>query len=439
MVQINRKSFVLVPQHFGSMVFDRSTSRYMPFDHGATKLLRQAISVPFTQQISEQSDRDCQTELINFYESLSRKHFFDVNDRFHAEELELEPPSDHLAGPLALHLEIIGACNLTCKHCFAGALPRNQSPLLLSEMDSLFAELAAIGSFRLGLTGGEPLMRNDLFDILDSATDNGLHPCLTTNGLLIDRSTAIELGKRELVWLNVSLEGATAESNDTIRGEGVFDQVIERLRILSDHARFTLAFTLTSLNFDEADRCAELAQRVGASAAVFRPLYPVGVAADHDELMPKYRQYIDALSKLGSIEAGNDLHPIDAFSPQVREDSRSKVVTNNGCGAANLIASVSVQGDVNPCSFLGSGYDAGNLRNSSFREIWNQSEGFTGMRSWSKQSECGTCEKGEFAGGCRARAQYYNGHANAADPWHDEWKSGLVQLHPMSNWEMQRD
>ncbi len=215
--------------------------------------------------------------------------------------------------------------------------------------------------------------------------------------------------------------------------------MLEKLKLLRKHAKFTLAFTLTSMNVSEAEQCAVLARTVGASAAVFRPLYPVGVAANYPELMPKYAEYVQALEQIGSLEIGEDLHAIDSFSPQVREDSRAKVVTNNGCGAANLIASVSVQGDVNPCSFLGSGFDAGNLRKHSFREIWNASEGFTKMRNWSKQSNCSALGDDEFSGGCRARAQFYSGDANGADPWHREWLAGRVKLHPLSNWEMQSD
>ncbi len=91
-------------------------------------------------------------------------------------------------------------------------------------------------------------MRNDLFEIVDRATAHGLHPCLTTNGLLIDEEIARQFGRRELVWLNVSLDGATAESNDSVRGEGTFDQVLEKLKLLGRHARFTIAFTITSQN-----------------------------------------------------------------------------------------------------------------------------------------------------------------------------------------------
>src|SRR5205807_2391089 len=135
-------------------------------------------------------------------------------------------------------------------------------------------DLVRLGSFRLGLTGGEPLMRKDLLDVLDSATGHGLHPCLTTNALLLTEATARELGKRNLVWLNVSLEGPDAATNDPIRGRGTFNGVVEKLKLLRHHARFTLAFTITRLNADRVRDCARLAYEVGAHTAVFRPLYP---------------------------------------------------------------------------------------------------------------------------------------------------------------------
>src|SRR5262249_52840115 len=161
-----------------------------------------------------------------------------LDGRLSADILDVEPPDDHLVGPLAVHLEVIGACNLTCSHCFAGKLPRNHDPLSVAEMDGLFADLAGLGSVRLGVTGGGPLLRKDLFDILDSATARGLHPCLTTNALLLDEGIVREFGKRDLVWLNVSLEGPDPETNDAIRGPGTFAAVIEKLKLLRRHARF---------------------------------------------------------------------------------------------------------------------------------------------------------------------------------------------------------
>lgn len=409
-------------------------------------MLRESIETPMPSLISSIADSSERIAYAHFYRDFYERGLFDLNGRFDGVELPIKPPTNHLAGPLAVHLEIIGACNLACSHCFAGLLPRNQNPLQVREMETLFRDLAGMGSFRLGLTGGEPLIRKDLFDILDAATDNGLHPCLTTNGLLIDDDIARELGRRDLVWLNVSLDGASAKTNDAIRGHGTFEQVLDRLKVLRRHARFTLAFTITTLNAAEVQRCARVAAEVGADNAVFRPLYPVGTATGHPDLMPEYSQYVAALAELNEIELGDDIHAIDPFSPQSREESRSRVVMNNGCGAANTIASISVQGDVNPCSFLGAEFNCANIRDRSFSEIWNEGHSFVEMRQWSRTSNCDNCDdtrSDQFAGGCRARALVMAGDANARDPWHTEWEAsrnaGSCQPHPLVNIEVHRE
>jgi sulfatase maturation enzyme AslB (radical SAM superfamily) len=222
-----RPPLVLVPQYFGSTVFDRRTSRYLPFDHETTDILRRSIATPIGDLVDGAAPAR-QEALGAFASAFYERGFFTHDLFFDGVALDIAPPADHLTGPLAVHLEIVAACNLTCSHCFAGQLPRREPPLSLPELDALFAALARVGSFRLGLTGGEPLLRKDLFEILDLATSHGLHPCLTTNALLLTEETARKLGERPLVWLNVSLDGATAATNDAVRGPGTFEQVMEK-------------------------------------------------------------------------------------------------------------------------------------------------------------------------------------------------------------------
>ncbi|MFN3649963.1 MAG: radical SAM protein [Armatimonadota bacterium] len=417
-----REPLVVIPQYFGCLVFDRRTSRYVPFDVEATALLLQLRELPVDAVLARTPDADRRGRIIDFFEQFYGLGYFTLEGRLSATVLDLEVPEDHLAGPLSLHLEVVAACNLTCTHCFAGALPRREEPLSLAELDRLFGEMAALGTFRLGLTGGEPLLRKDLLQIIDLALGHGLCPCLTTNGLLLTEELARELGKRELLWLNVSLEGATAETNDRVRGIGTFDRVLERLELLRKHARFTLAFTLMQSNVAEVEACAELAARVGAHTAVFRPLYPVGTAQEHLDLMPTFQQYHDALDRLVALEGreaagGFDLRPIDPFTPQLRQETQSRVHQNFGCGAGNLVCSVSVSGDVNPCSFLGPAFVAANVREQSLAEIWHRSQVFQQMRSLVIDEPAGRDETARFAGGCRARALVLNGSVDAPDPW----------------------
>jgi radical SAM protein with 4Fe4S-binding SPASM domain len=412
-----RAPLVLIPQFFGSLVFDRRTSRYLPFDSESTALLTLLVDVPIQRVLAETADDGLYERCLRFYEHFESLGFFTVDGRFAGSVLTgLDIAEAHLTGPLAVHLEVIAACNLGCTHCFAGALPRTERRLSLTEIDALFAEMAGLGSFRLGLTGGEPLLRKDIFQIIDLALDHGLAPCITTNGLLLTEEIAREFGERGLVWLNVSLEGASAETNDKVRGHGTFDKVMERLAVLREHSRFTLAFTIMRTNLEEIEACAELARAVGADTAVFRPLYPVGTARQHQELMPTFAEYSTALDQLAMMDGTDpfDLRAIDPFSPQARQETQSVVHQNYGCGAGNLVCSISVSGDVNPCSFLGPDFVAANVRDSSLAEIWHHSAGFQAIRNL-PHTEPAT--GATFAGGCRARALVLNGSINAPDPW----------------------
>lgn len=403
-----RPPLVLVPQHFGSTVFDRRTSRYLPFDAAGTALLRASRASPFWHHLDALDD--AQREAAGgFYAHFESMGFFDLDGHFAGVELPVDDvPADHLVGPLAVHLEVSAACNLTCAHCFAGELPRRERHLTLDELDGLFAQLAAMGSYRLGLTGGEPLLRRELFEILDLATHHGLHPCVTTNALRIDERVAREFGRRELVWLNVSLDGATAESNDRVRGDGVFEAVRDRLAVLGRHARFTLAFTVMQHNAHEVEACAKLAAEVGAHTAVFRPLYPVGMADGRADLMPSFAQYSDALARLSAMDAtdlgDHDLRALDAFSPGARDESG--VRTDHACGAGTTVCSVSVSGDVNPCSFLGGDFVVGNVRETPFATLWRTHETLRALR----RPSAGTH-------GCRARSLAFAGDVDAPDPW----------------------
>lgn len=404
---MSARPLALIPQYFGSLVYDRRTHRYLPFDQPATRLLRRLAR--------ESPGPDCPSEFLRRFHGYG---FWDLQGCFDGELLDLQPPKRHLAGPLTVHLEVAARCNLSCSHCFAGSLPRAEAALTLNELDRLFQELVSMGCFRLGITGGEPLLRRDLLDILDLALERGLQPGLTTNGLLLTEELSRQLGRRQLVWLNVSLDGATARSNDSIRGNGTWERVLNRLAVLRRHAEFSLAFTVTADNAQEVRECCQLAKEVGASAAVFRPLYPVGKASANLNLMPSFEQYSQAVESLSDGDAMGSS----------RERARvATLYTGGGCGAANLICSVSLGGRVNPCSYLGPEFDSDNLRQRTFREIWNQGQTFLALRG--QPSE-------DFQGGCRARAQALNGSARARDPWHQEYLLGGTRAHPNQNWEV---
>jgi MoaA/NifB/PqqE/SkfB family radical SAM enzyme len=401
---------VLVPQFFGALVFDRRTLRYQPFDHEAARLLVDLQRDGIGAVLARVDDEDERQAVRHFVEHWYARRYFGLDGRLAAEVREVDVPADHLVGPLVVHLEVIGACNLSCLHCFAGELPRNHDPLTLREMEGLFAELARLGTFRVSLTGGEPLLRRDLLDVIDAALAAGLHPTLTSNALLLTEDLARALGQRPLANLNVSLEGPTAAVNDAVRGPGTFDAVLDKLELLRRHARFTLGFTLLRSNAHLVHECVELAQQVGASAVVFRPLYPAGMAIHHLELLPSYELYSAAIGDAAALH--DDQGPL-------------AVETGPSCGAGRTLCSVSIQGDVNPCGFLGPGFHTGNIREQPFGVIWRQGQAMRRMR-----------QGGNFHG-CRARALVLAGSVEADDPWMTAHQGGNP-LHPCANLEVTR-
>ncbi|MEM7248176.1 MAG: radical SAM protein [Acidobacteriota bacterium] len=419
-----RPPLVLIPQYFGSLLFDRRTSRYLPFDAEATSFLRELCEVPAAELVAAHPNG---SDALDFARRIDALEAWGADGRLGVDVLDADPPDDHLLGPLATHVEVVGSCNLSCTHCFAAPLPRTGRPLSLVELGDLFRQLAALGSLRLGLTGGEPLLRKDILDVLDSATDAGLHPCLTTNGFQVTDDLARALGQRELVWINVSLDGATPETNDRVRGAGSFERAIEGIRRLARWAKVTVAFTITSDNADEIRACADLADRLGAHCAVFRPLYPTGAALEQPELMPTWDAYQAALASLA--EAGSSSRGLDPFSPEARSATAGRVHPGHGCGAATTVASVSVDGQVNPCSFLGTEFEAGNVRDQPFRALWDAGASFLSLRN----------ERGEsFRGGCRARARAATGSVRGRDPWEEAWRHGLGES-PSRTMEVSRE
>src|SRR5262249_165463 len=121
---------------------------------------------------------------------------------------------------------------------------------------------------------------------------------------------------------------------------------------------------------------------------------------------------------------------LDPFGPETREPTRAQVHTSHACGAGNHVCSVSVQGDVNPCSFLGPAFNGGNVREAPFEVIWRNSQQFRRMRY--------TAEGG-FRGGCGARAQAFAGSPDAPDPWFEQHRGedpGSAAVHPGANVEL---
>jgi radical SAM protein with 4Fe4S-binding SPASM domain len=410
---------VIIPQRFGCLLYLRKTHEYLPYDHLTSQVLREsardsifALPIVLRQRLSDRQ--------IEAFHQLGRQHgFFDRKGRFIGRAIDRAPPEDKLLGPLTLHLSVTQSCDLRCRHCFAAPEMESANGELLTqrELEDLFDECADIGCMRVALTGGEPLNRPDLFEIIDLITARGIDVCLTTNGMRIDRRIADELARRPFAWVNVSLDGATPETNDRVRGRGTFERVVANLkRHFKWRMRFGLSITLHPLNIDEIPLFPGLARKLGAETVMMRGCYPIGRASESGDLHLSFDRYREALSEIATSRLPVRVVPTSCEDGDL--DDLAVVYENFGCAAGNMVATVLHDGGVSPCSLLGSGVPMDSIRRLGFTEIWNGGRGFEQIRKLAAPKSCRECDAYlACSGGCRARAWAAYQDLEAPDPW----------------------
>ena len=178
-----------------------------------------------------------------------------------------------LVAPVNVTWEMTYACNLSCIHCLSDSGRKKPGELTTDQCLGVIDELARNKVFQFNIGGGEPFMRPDFLDLLDHAHEKGMVTCISTNGTLIDDDVARRLHHR-LVYIQVSLDGATAQSNDAIRGKGSFRKVINALECLKqENIEVSINTVLTRRSISELDKLADLAASFSAKLRVsrFRP------------------------------------------------------------------------------------------------------------------------------------------------------------------------
>jgi mycofactocin radical SAM maturase len=317
-----------------------------------------------------------------------------------------------LSAPVNVTWEVSYACNLSCKHCLSDSGPKRQGELSTAECFKVIDQLAAAKVFQFNIGGGEPFLRPDFLDLMDYAHQKGMVTCISTNGTLIDDDTARRLAK-EMVYIQVSLDGATAASNDAIRGKGSFEKVISALECLrKQHIEVSVNTVLTRKSYPELDDLVVLAATYGAKLRVSR-FRPAGRGKDAwNELNITGDQMLafsDWLGRHLAVSTG------DSFFSVSSEDRRSLGL--NMCGACKLTCCLSPRGDIFPCAFLQEPeFRAGKLPEDRFTDIWSHAPVFASFRQLEIKS-CESCHRFDMChGGCPAIAYHMKNRLGVPDP-----------------------
>lgn len=317
-----------------------------------------------------------------------------------------------LCAPVNITWEVTYRCNLSCIHCLSDSGPKRKGELTTKECLGVIDELSAMKVFQLNIGGGEPFMRPDFLDLMDYAHKKGMVTCISTNGTLIDRQIAKRLD-HPLVYIQVSLDGATPESNDSIRGKGSFDKVIAALECLKErNIEVSINTVLTKLSILELDKMLDLAAAYGSKYRVSR-FRPSGRGKDSWSQLNVSKD--EMLEFSGWLNAHLGVSTGDSFFSVTSEDRRSLGL--NMCGACKLTCCISPTGGIYPCAFLQEDdFRAGNVREDSFLGLWINSPVFNSFRQLEIKS-CESCHRFDLChGGCPAIAYHTQRKTGIPDP-----------------------
>ena len=321
--------------------------------------------------------------------------------------------------------EVTRSCNLACSHCRAsskhGPYP---DELSTSECFKLIDEIVSFAKPIIILTGGEPLLRKDIFEIIRYGKKKGLTMVMAPNGTLLNNENIKKIIDSGIKRISVSLDGPDADSHDDLRQvTGAFKQAYEGIqRAKLAGLEFQINSTISKRNIQLLPKIISLAKDLGAAAHHIFLLVPTGRAKEmvDEELSPS--EYEKALEFLAEEKKNSSLEIKITCAPhfnRVLLQKHSGTVSSlagRGCMGGVSFCFISHVGDVQPCGYLD--IKCGNIRESGLKKIWFESEAFTNIRDWSKyKGKCGVCEFKVVCGGCRARAYAVNKDYLGEEPY----------------------
>ena len=314
-----------------------------------------------------------------------------------------------LNAPICLTWELTYACNLACVHCLSSSGKRDPRELSTEQAEAVIDELQRMQVFYINIGGGEPTIRPDFWHLLEYAVAHNVGVKFSTNGVRITPERAAFLASTDYVDVQISLDGATAEVNDRVRGTGSYDMAIRALENLSA-AGFKdakISVVVTRENVSQLDEFKALADRHGATLRLTR-LRPSGRGADvWDDLHPTAAQQRDLYNWL--MKAGENVLTGDSFFHLA--GFGEPLPGLNLCGAGRVVCLIDPIGDVYACPFaIHDNFLAGNLLNpGGFKEVWQNSELFADLRSPQTSGACTKCQHFDSCrGGCMA-AKFFTG------------------------------
>jgi len=313
-------------------------------------------------------------------------------------------------------------CNLRCKHCSISE--EDPAELTTEEGFGLIEEAAKLGPVKFAFTGGEPLLRDDIYELIEYAASPSfeMQVVMATNGTLITREVAERLKKAGLERAAVSIDGI-GKAHDDFRGvEGAFEGVLRGVNACKAAGLGVQLFTMvTRDNYSEIPKIIRLADDLGVWRIYLIYLIAVGRGKQISEACLSTDENTRFFEDVTEWQKGTKVWLKPICNPQYWAFlwdkglvSREQGRRFTGCTAGITRFHIFPNGDVTPCAYLPA--KAGNIREASFLEIVRNSEMFKALRARVEKGQCAACKYKQICGGCRSRAYAVSGDYLAEDP-----------------------
>ncbi|NLB88934.1 MAG: putative heme d1 biosynthesis radical SAM protein NirJ2 [Syntrophomonadaceae bacterium] len=312
-------------------------------------------------------------------------------------------------------------CNMYCDHCYRDAGAKLSDELTTDQAKKLITEIKKAGFHIMIFSGGESLMREDIYELGAFAAKQGLRPVLGTNGTLITPQVAKDLKKAGFMAAGVSLDSLDPAKNDEFRKlKNTYELTITGMKNLKEAGLpFQIHTTVMDWNVDELEQITDFAIEIGAMAHHVFFLVPTGRAINIEEEALRVVEYEKTIARLMEKQKQVPIEIKPTCAPQFLRVADKKGIDmrfSRGCLAGISYCIISPKGDVQPCAYLD--IPLGNVKEKPFDEIWRENELLNNLRTKAYKGKCGHCDYIDRCGGCRARAYYYsNGDYMAEDEW----------------------
>jgi heme b synthase len=329
--------------------------------------------------------------------------------------------------------EVTRACNLACKHCRAEAHAEpHPGELSTAQAKALIDSFPETGKPIIIFTGGEPMLRPDLYELIAHARTRGLPCALSPNGTLITPETAAKIRDSGVQRCSISIDGPDEASHDAFRGvPGAFAASLRGIgHLKAAGVPFQINTTVTKSNLHSFKAISGLCEQLEAAAWHIFLLVPVGRAAELADQIITAQEYEDVLHWLYDCRVSMRMHLKATCAPhyyrimrqrakaeglRVSPDTFGPDAMTRGCLGGTGFCFISHVGQLQPCGYLN--LDCGDVRATPFPTLWRTAKVFLQFRDQAAYTgKCGRCEYHRVCGGCRARAFSMDGDHMGEEP-----------------------